>query len=191
MVNSNTLNKLVQILDSNGIICGIGGSYLLQLYDLYDEPEDVDFWISPDDILKVKEIFSTYKEIHEKIQLPEKYHFKMIFEDIKVDFVACFFVKPNQNEFWYNISSDNVKMYHMANGKQLPCTSLEDWYIVYKLLNREDKASIIEKYIKPGFDNGILEKILYNKNNKLPVKMKKSINKVMWENSQRKLMINV
>lgn len=190
MINSNTLYKLVQILDRNNIICGVGGSYLLQLYDLYDEPDDVDFWISPNDVSKVKEIFSEYEEIQEKIQLPEEYHFKIMFYDIKVDFVACFIVKPNKNQYWYNISPDNVKMVDIKDGQRLPCTSLEDWYIVYKLLRREDKANIIEKHIKPGFDNSVLEKILDNKGNKLPLKVTKSINEAMWRNSQIQLKLN-
>lgn len=187
MINPNTLCKLVQILDNYNITCGVGGSYLLQLYDLYDEPEDVDFWISPSDVPKVKKIFNEYEEITEKLQLPQEYHFKIIFNDIKVDFVACFIVKPNKNEYRYNISPDNVTRLCLEDGNQLPCTSLEDWYIVYKLLKRDDKADIIEEYIKPMFGNRVLEATLGNKDNKLPPKVTKSINEAMWKNSQMQL----
>lgn len=187
MINPKTLDRLVQILEDYHITCGVGGSYLLQLYDLYDEPDDVDFWVSPSDISKVKEIFQEYEQIQERIQLPEEYHIKIRFYDIKVDFVACFIVKPNQNEYHYYISPDNVSMVDLHNGRQLPCTSLEDWYIVYKLLRRDDKANIIERYVKPMFGNTMLEKILGNKDNKLPPIVIKSVNKTMWENSQIRL----
>lgn len=187
MINQSTLDSILKILKDNQICCGIGGSYLLQVYHLCAEPKDVDFWVAPEDISKVRKIFSQYEEIEEKIQLPSEYHFKMQYDDIQVDFVACFIVQPNQNKFVYNIMPENVKLINVGDGRILPCTSLEDWYIVYKLLRREDKAELIKKYIyQKNIEetNTSLQMSIDNENNKLPIKLTNDVKNFIWNNMQ-------
>lgn len=188
LVNQKTLDKLIKILRDNEVVCGIGGSYLLQIYQLYSEPDDVDFWVAPDDIKKVKHLFAQYEEIEEKIQLPPEYHFKMRYYDIDVDFVACFMVKPNKNEYVYNIMPENIEMIDMGGGKYMPCTSLEDWYIVYKLLKRDEKAELIKDFLCKHKNESLayqkLQMSLENVGNKLPQKLTKDVKNFLWENSQ-------
>ena len=187
MINTQTLNSVIVILKSNKIRCGIGGSYLLQVYKLYEDPDDVDFWVAPDDIDKVRQIFSQYEELEEKIQLPPKYHFKMKYEDIVVDFVACFITKPNKHEYIYNISPQNIEYIEMDDGIELPCTSLEDWYIVDKLLNREEKAELIREYIYKNdvqATNSKLDSFLKDDSNKLPQRVIRAVKDFMWDNNQ-------
>lgn len=190
MINQSTLDSVVDILNENRICCGIGGSYLLQMHQLCDEPKDVDFWVAPEDIAKVREIFRQYEEIEEKIQLPKEYHFKMKYKDILVDFVACFIVKPNKNEFIYNIMPENIKLISVGEGRELPCTSLEDWYIVYRLLKRHDKANMIKQYIyqrNVQETNASLQMSLSNEKNKLPQKLAKDVKEFIWDNIQYRI----
>lgn len=187
MVNPRTLSSVVDILKENQIRCGIGGSYLLQLYDLCDEPNDVDFWVYPNDIQKVRSIFREYEEIIEKIQLPAQYHYKIRYYDIEVDFVACFITRPNQNEYIYNIKPESIEIITTPDGMQLPCTSLEDWYVVYKLLNKEKKASIIEKYIYKKDVNRTNQRLnmsIEDEDNKLPQRVKNDVKTLVWDNMQ-------
>jgi len=187
VINTQTLDAVIKILKSNRIICGIGGSYLLQVYQLYEDPEDVDFWVAPEDIDKVRQLFSQYEELENKIQLPPKYHFKMKYEDIVVDFVACFITKPNKNEFIYNILPENIEYIETDNGIRLPCTSLEDWYIVYKLLNREEKAELIRRYIYKNdveSTNTKLDSFINDGNNKLPQRVIRAVKDFIWDNNQ-------
>ena len=190
MINTQTLNSVINILKSNNIRCGIGGSYLLQVYNLYEDPNDVDFWVAPEDIDKVRNIFSQYEEIGEKIQLPRQYHFKMRYEDIIVDFVACFIVKPNKNEYVYNILPENINYIETESGLELPCTSLEDWYIVYQLLHREKKAELIRRYIYKNdveSTNLKLNSSIEDSNNKLPNRVIKAVKELIWDNIQMDL----
>lgn len=145
MINRAVLIKLAEVLNNNQIVWGIGGSYLLQLHGIYSNPNDLDIWVQPKDMHKTKELFSSFERIGTSIQLPEKYHFKMKYYDTEVEFISCFIVVPNKNKFEYYISSDNIRIKTLDNGFKIPCTYLEDWYIVYKLLGREEKARIIEK----------------------------------------------
>lgn len=187
MVNFHTLTTLVEKLSKNHVHCGIGGSYLLQLYDLCDDPKDVDFWVDPHDIQKVRMIFKDYEEINEKLQLPPQYHYKIRYNDIDVDFVACFITRPNQHEYIYNIKPDTIEIITTSEGVELPCTLLEDWYIVYKLLNREEKAAVIEKYIYKNDvhrTNQRLEMSIRDTNNKLQRRVINDVSDLIWNNLQ-------
>ena len=189
MINKEALDSLLSILEENKVRCGVGGSFLLQMYELYDEPQDVDFWVYPDDLPIVRRIFCNYPQINEKLQLPEKYHYKICFEGIYVDFVACFIVKPNKNEFLYNIQPDSIEWVDLDSDRKIPCTSLEDWYIVYRLLNRKSKADIIRTYLrsKNRIDSDTATKLsraLDNESNVLPKKIKEDIGELAWEEMQ-------
>ena len=177
-MNQSTILKLSKILNNNNIIWGIGGSTLLEYYGLYCDPNDLDLWIRPNDIDKAKNLFKDFQKIKTNIYLPEKYHFKIQFFDIEVDFVACFMIKPNQYKFTFNISPNNLRYIH-EDGAKIPITYLEDWYIIYKLLKREDKAKIIEKY----FNNqaielsvNVLNISLSNSDNTIPIETVKAAN---------------
>lgn len=180
-MNYNTIYKLSKILNDANLTWGIGGSALLEYHGLYSNPNDLDIWIAPDDIPIAKDLFRNFEHIKTNIYLPDKYHFKIQYFDIEVDFVACFMIKPNQHEFTFNISPENLK-YIKKDGINIPITFLEDWYIIYKLLKREDKAKIIEKYF---LDNSIelsitaLKLSLSNKNNVIPINTIKSANNLM------------
>lgn len=187
MINTQTLASVLKTLKDHQIRCGIGGSYLLQLHALCNNPNDIDFWVEPTDLPKVREIFTDYTEIFEKIQLPSEYHFKIQYFDIVLDFVACFITRPNKNEYIYNIKPDSIEIITTPDGLEIPCTSLEDWYVVYKLLNKEQKASLIEKYIYKRDvqkTNNRLKSSITNDKNILPGRVTQDINSFVWNNMQ-------
>ena len=176
-MNESTIYNLSKKLNDSNITWGVGGSTLLEYYGLYTHPDDLDVWIHPKDIKKAKSIFRNYKHIKTNIYLPDKYHFKIKFYDIEVDFVACFIVKPNQHEFSFFISPNNLK-YIKMNDLRIPITFLEDWYIIYKLLKREDKAKVIEDYFHNNSIDLSVDAInisLNNKSNSIPIKTIKSV----------------
>ena len=74
MIDFAILKELSEQLNHHNITWGIGGSCLLMLYNLYSEPNDLDLWVQPDDMLKVRELFAAYEEIQTDIPLPEELH---------------------------------------------------------------------------------------------------------------------
>ena len=182
MIDLSILDRLAKELSINDIIWGVGGSYLLQIYNLYSEPNDLDLWVQPCDIPKIRNIFKGFEEVNTDIPLPEEFHFKMKYYDVEVDFVACFIIKPNQKKFTYNILPENINMMTLENGIKIPCTFLEDWYIVYKLLRREKKAALIENVFREKqipFSYKVLAASLDNKNNKIQKKIIKDVNELI------------
>lgn len=180
MTSKQVLYKLSKTLKNNNITWGIGGSYLLYLHGLYDNPADIDLWINPEDIKTVRTIFREFEEIDTEIPLPKELHFKMLYYEVEVDFVACFMTKPNQYDFMYTIDANNIEEISIGKNKTVPCTYLEEWYIVYKLLHREDKAKIIESYFnkheiklsdKIHRIRDTVDRALKNPSNKVPQKV--------------------
>lgn len=187
MVSRSTLKLLIDELNKHQIIWGIGGSYLLQIYELYSEPQDLDIWVQPCDIQKIRDIFKNYCEIESNLPLPSNLHFKMQYHDIEVDFVACFIVKPNQYSFKYNINSNRIKKITLKNGLEVPCTFLEDWYIIYKLLKRDDKAELIHELFKKkkiNINDEAIRIAVNNSDNTLPIQVKKDAFKLIEDNIQ-------
>ena len=177
MTSKEVLIQLSQILKNNDIVWGIGGSYLLYLHDLYDSPHDIDLWVHEDCMPKVKELFSEFREIKTHIPVPVEMHYKIEYYGIEVEFIAGFFTKPNQYHFSYRINEKNIEEIQIDTDETVPCTYLEEWYIVYKLLNRNDKAKIIKDYFNKyetkysdRLDRikEIVEASLHNSVNKVP-----------------------
>lgn len=147
MINPTILRDVSRILTENKITWAIGGSYLLYIHGLYESPNDIDIWVSENDFKKLRIIFSGYEEIKEKIHLPEEFHFKIFYEKCAVDFVAYFSVNPNQKEYDYFVNPSRIQIKQFNGDLNLPCLYLEEWYIIYDLLNKEEKLKIIENYL--------------------------------------------
>lgn len=62
MIYTNVLQSVAQELDSYKIVWGVGGSYLLALYNLYSNPNDLDLWVRAEDMPIVKKIFDHQKK---------------------------------------------------------------------------------------------------------------------------------
>ena len=186
MIDLSVLKKLSKQLNENNITWGIGGSCLLMLYDLYKEPNDLDLWVKPSDMLKVRELFGAYEEIRTDIPLPEELHFKILFCGVEVDFVACFITKPNQYEFKFRICPENIRAIKIGDI-QVPCTYLEDWFIIYCLLRKDDKAKIIQEYFSKRqieFNETAINRVIQNREITLPDRVKGDIRILLFKATQ-------
>lgn len=186
MIDLTILKDLSSQLNEHDVTWGIGGSCLLMLYNLYSAPNDLDLWVQPDDIAKVREIFAAYEEIPTDIPLPKELHFKMLFHNVEVDFVACFIIKPNQHQYRFDICPENIRMITIGD-MQVPCTYLEDWFIIYHLLNRTGKAKLIQDYFtkhQVEFDESALMRAVQHKNVTLPSRLDQDIDLLVFGATQ-------
>lgn len=187
MINKIIVKRITEELNTLGIVWGVGGSYLLNIYELIDNPNDLDLWVSPNDMENVRNYFFKCQEIKTDVPLPPELHYKILYDNLEVDFVACFRVKPNQYEFEYNINPQNIKLVKLRDGIELPCTYLEDWYIVYKLLKRDDKAKLIENFFnknKLKFSADVIQSYLYSDSIKLPKYITSNVQKLVQKATQ-------
>ena len=128
-----------------------------------------------------EKIFNNYEQIKTDIYLPEEYHYKIKYYDVEVEFVACFIVKPNK-EFEYYIKPKFIKEYKLENGTTIPCTMLLDWYIIYRLLKRDDKADLIKKFFLNNnieFNNIEFNFLTRFHESKVPIQLREDVGKFL------------
>lgn len=186
MINFSSLESLSKVLNHQNIIWGVGGSCLLSLHHLYENPHDLDLWVQPSDMSKLRIIFKEYQELPNDLPLPEKYRYKIKFHDTDVDFIACFIVKPNQHTFEYNINPNNLE-YINCNGFKIPCTYLEDWYIIYRLLRKDDKADLIKKVFeakKIWINDNAIRTAISSDQISIPLRVKSDVYKLIAASTQ-------
>lgn len=183
MINEATLKEFLRFMAECKVVWGVGGSFLLEKYDLYANPSDLDLWIQASDMPIIRQKFSQFEELKTNIPLPPEYHYKIMFYDMEVDFVARFIMKPNKNTYQYSIFPENIKYLKLKNGMEIPCLYLEDWYVIYKLLRRDDKAEMIREAFKRSGqvfnEEAISKSISSDGNNKLPEWLLRDISNIV------------
>lgn len=151
-----TLSFIGDKLNKEGILWGVGASILLNHYELVDKPHDIDIIIDIKDIGKADEILKDLGEKKKREQVSgfsteHFYEYSINGED--VDVMAGMIVNFNGGSYKYIFDEKSVVETKDINGIKIPLTSLEDWYVLYQLMERrENKVMIIEDYL---MENGI------------------------------------
>lgn len=182
----DTLSYIGKKLNDADITWGVGASILLNTFGLIEKPNDIDIFISIDDIQKADEILKSIgkKKEWEKVSTySTKYFYEYVINEIDVDVMAGFVVNHNDGSFKYIFDGSSISKFKSINGVNIPFTSLEDWYVIYQLIpNREDKVEMIEKYI---LSNGIGKRSLLERSLEgcLPIEVRKNVQRMLKEES--------
>lgn len=178
----NTLSYIGKKLNDDGIIWGVGASILLNKFGFIDKPNDIDIFISIDDIKKADEIL---KNIGEKKKWEKastystQYFYEYVINEIDVDVMAGFAVNHSNGTFRYIFDKNSISEFKVINGVHIPFTCLEDWYVIYQLIpDRQVKVEMIEKYI---LSNGIKKRILLERSLQgcLPIDVRKKVEEIL------------
>ena len=178
-----TLHLIAQQFNKEKITWALGGSLVLKKYGIVDEVNDIDILVMEKDIQKAEQILSS---LGEKIERKADHRFKTSYyttymiRDIKVDLI-CDFKIVYQNQVYAYIfdelsitDSDDIAKVHIYY------TSLEDWYILYRLMDRDEKHKIdtLEKhFMLHGIKHGkLLHRTLENVPKDLKIKIKYQLN---------------
>ena len=143
----NTLSYIGKNLNDANVVWGIGGSLLLNKFALIDKPNDIDIFISTDDIEKADEILRTIgekKKWEKTSTYSTKYFYEYVINGFDVDVMSGFAINHNDGIFRYIFDNNSISELKMINDVNIPFTSLEDWYVIYQLIpNREAKVKMI------------------------------------------------
>lgn len=144
-----TLLKIAQLYNESEITWGIGGSALLDLYQIPIEVHDLDIMVSQDDYMRAYQVLEDLgvehpKEPHSKFrtQLFRTYEI----ETCHVDLMSGMTVKWNDQWHEFIFTNDHIGQLLEVDGVELPLMKLEDWYQLYHWLERPEKIRILEEY---------------------------------------------
>jgi hypothetical protein len=168
-VNFSTVAFIAEELNKNKISWAVGASVMLHFHGLVASPNDLDIIVHEDDIDKAKSVLSSIGQLtydnsrgHNKVYLTKNFY-KYKIRDIEMDVMAGFALKHNEGIYRFQFDSKKIVSYKDIEGIKIPLCSLEDWYVLYQLMeNREPKVKMIEDYlIKNGVEHkNLLEQAL-------------------------------
>ncbi len=147
-MNNIVLDLLSQLNDSK-IRYAIGGSMMLKLRLFDVVPKDIDIMVNESDFQHVVDLFQSVAEQVSKpslIPFKTKYFTTLLLEDISIDIMAGFAYEHSEGIYYAIFDSKSVTDWEKIEGVKLPLMSLEEWYVMYLVMNRKNKAEIIDDY---------------------------------------------
>lgn len=154
---NHILIELAKNLNNENILWGVGGSVLLKSYGIIDEVHDIDILISKKDIKRALEVLdriAVRQEIPMKDEYKTEYFYVYMFRGVSIDVMSSFRINHINGIYEFILDKDSIVKKEKRNDVVIPYSSLEDWFIAYKLMiGRENKVKLIEKYLTL---NGIL-----------------------------------
>ncbi|WP_024615295.1 nucleotidyltransferase family protein [Clostridium sp. Ade.TY] len=176
------LSDIGKKFNKEGILWAVGASIVLNYYNLIENPNDIDILVSLKDIEKADNILKEMgikKEYKKTEDYSTEYFYEYVIENIDIDVMSGFKINHKDGVFEYIFDEKSIDNVMQINGENIPLTSLEDWYVIYQLIEgREYKVQKIEKYLN---DNGIKNNELLKRslNGILPNKVKERISKLI------------
>lgn len=146
----NTLLEVAEKLNKNNVTWTVGASLLLYLKRIATEFQDIDILISEDDITVVKEILLSLGELKGKnpnSQYKSKSFMEFTINEVDFDVIAGFVIVNSNKEYYFPLQKEEIKDYITIQGIEIPLHSLEQWENYYKLMNRNEKATLINNYL--------------------------------------------
>ena len=181
----NIVKIIAQCFTSEGIVFGLGGSGVLVAYDILEDMSDIDIVVALEDIEKAKkvmDILGVLKESGNNCFVKNEYNYVYEMNGFKVELMSNMHLKHieglyavpfNKNRMTYRMSIDDI---------MIPVMSLEDWYVYYQLIERQDRVNQIEEYfLENGITHGsyLINAIKSNIPRQVKVDIVKIMSKVM------------
>ena len=158
MLINDVLIKLVSMLEKHNLNWALGGSFALKLNNINISPNDIDIWVSSEDMPIIRKIFDTYTQVEcNGTSLSSDIHYKISIDNIEVDFITSTEVKTFESTYYYTPALID-KLYY--KDTEIKVVSLEDCFIIYTLLGRANKSKKIEKQI---LDNRTFRKEIFER----------------------------
>lgn len=147
------LNMIAEQFNLAEITWAIGGSNVLKKHDLIDHANDIDILVMEKDVVKAAEILSnlgTKLSTKPSKQFETKYFYQYTVHETQIDLICDFKIRYQNELYSYTFDEESITDQDMIAGVQIFFTSLEDWYVLYRLMNRENDQKILslEKYFR-------------------------------------------
>lgn len=177
-MNTLVLKKVAKILNKLGCIWGVGGSTLLNQYNLVKTPKDIDILIDSKDEEIIK---SEMNKIGKIINIKNKDEFKSDtffryeVEGVIVEFIGGFKIVCEDKVYEVLFDEKSIVSSVFKDNIKINLMSLEDWFVIYDVMNDpKDRIPLILDYFK---ENKVKHKFILVRNLslKIPDRIKNNI----------------
>lgn len=170
---------IAQKFNSEEIMWALGGSNVLKKYDLVDSVNDIDIFVSQKDIERANQILSSVGTKIPFVPNPNyltTYFYSYKIKKFKVDLMCDFKIKFGDKVYTYLFDQSSITDSDDIAKEKIYYTSLEDWYVLYRLMGRndDDKVKNLEKHFElHGIKHPkLLQRTLENVPRELKLKIK-------------------
>lgn len=176
------LLKIAKKLNEKNIFWAIGSSYLLKEEKIVDVAHDLDIFIAMQDIDAAEKVLGELAKKEESIDnknFASRRFLEYTIDGVEVDVIAGFRVVNCSHIYEYILDDKAVVNTKIIDGIKINYTSLEDWFVIYSLIDgRKEKAmKIKEELLKRKNINKFLLK--RNLTRDIPCSLKKEIEEML------------
>ena len=160
----SALQKIAREFNAEGITWGVGGSLLVYINGLSDQFEDIDLVVQEKDALACQRLLIKHGPMQPK-NPDERYRTRGFFEfkidEVDIDLMCVLSITAQDMETVLPFNEDHIERWEPFGIEKLPLMHLEDWYLIYALIEREPKLALIEKHFKEkGVDKKRMKQLL-------------------------------
>jgi hypothetical protein len=156
----NTLGMIAELFNKNNIHWAVGGSLMLQHYNLITKPNDIDIIVSLQDIHQADKLLLSLgnkKKQTSKKEFATAYFYQYELSGINVDVMVDFAIVHSKGIYTYPFDQHSIIVSSTIQGIPIPYCALEDWYVLYQLMeNRQVKVKLIFDYLNANKKNTLL-----------------------------------
>ncbi len=151
----NVLKRLAQKLNSMQIIWNVGASCMLYLRGIVKDFDDIDIMVQEQDALSVRKTFETLGVLQPstKTNHYQTTHFyEFIIDGVDVDVMAGYKVVSDGRVFEFPLTNEQMSDKIKLDEININLASINDWLSYYRVMGRDQKVEIIEKYVKDCYE---------------------------------------
>lgn len=145
------LQRIAKELNREKIEWGLGGSLLLFVRGITDHFGDIDIIVKDSDVLRVNRLLNKMGLLVPKEEDPI-YHTKGFFnfdiEGVLVQVMSNLTVKYAEKLYTVPFDESSIDKWEPFGQEKLPLMYLEDWYVIYQLIERTAKVELLEEHFK-------------------------------------------
>ena len=149
------LVETAKLLNRTGVRWGLGGSAMLSFYGLADQPQDLDLMVAEEDADAAVQALNHLGVLAELAPKPPFCSRRFLRQKsastgIETDVIATFRIKHGDGVYEYALKPYSVTRVEPAGDTVIPLTAPEDWFVLYLLMGREDRADRIGVFLRQG-----------------------------------------
>jgi DNA-3-methyladenine glycosylase I len=148
---ARVLARIGRALEAAGILWAVGGSAMLYRHGIVDDFHDLDLVVGAQDAQKADAVLSALGTVQEKAPsdtFASDFYRSYEIEGVEVDAMAGMVIISDGRPCRYLFDEDSITGRWPVNGVHIPLAALEDWYILYLLMGRAEKAERIRGHLE-------------------------------------------
>ena len=184
-VVKEVLKRIAQCFADEHIIYGLGGSCVLVAYDILEDMRDIDIVVALEDIERARYILESMAVLKcsgKNCLVENEYSYVYELDGVEVELMSNIHIRHDEGLYTLPFSQKRVTYRMCIDDLMIPVMSLEDWYVFYQLIGKQERVDQIEGwFLENGITHGryLINAIQANIPRQLKVDIVKTIQKMM------------